>query len=275
MALNFNTQYPTKSKAPDSDYPYGSAQNITTAGDGTGSPWEKQVLNDLLGMQQELLDLAGKVPSGSADVVGTSQYVDSIRAISGHPGVCVPLFLNAAPSTFDLRILLLDGTTVLASNYVDLVDATYVGNGANSAAHAAGAGFVKTSDSGGATPDTAGPYFLLPDMRGQFLRGKDSAGAIDPDGATRYLGDIQADAIQRHNHQLTTYDESYGYVGVDQFSSAAGLFMMTQGALATGTIHASAVEIGEDIGSSGIPHIGRVDVETRATNSNADWGIWY
>jgi hypothetical protein len=38
--------------------------------------------------------------------------------------------------------------------------------------------------------------FTLADLRGRFLRGIDSAGAIDPDGAARAIGSEQLDALQ-------------------------------------------------------------------------------
>ena len=49
--------------------------------------------------------------------------------------------------------------------------------------------------------------FNLPDMRGQFLRGLDTSGTVDPDGAGRVVGDSQADAMQGHKHQ------SFGTMG--------------------------------------------------------------
>ena len=45
--------------------------------------------------------------------------------------------------------------------------------------------------------------FNLPDMRGQFLRGLDASGTVDPDGAGRVIGDNQTDANKPHNHDLT------------------------------------------------------------------------
>ena len=45
------------------------------------------------------------------------------------------------------------------------------------------------------------PY-SLPDARGQFLRGLDPSGTVDPDGAGRSLGDSQADENKSHDHVL-------------------------------------------------------------------------
>jgi microcystin-dependent protein len=42
--------------------------------------------------------------------------------------------------------------------------------------------------------------FNLPDMRGQFLRGLDISGVVDPDGAGRVVGDSQADENKEHSH---------------------------------------------------------------------------
>jgi hypothetical protein len=40
----------------------------------------------------------------------------------------------------------------------------------------------------------------VPDMRGQFLRGLDTNGSVDPGGASRSVGDAQVDAFQGHWH---------------------------------------------------------------------------
>ena len=42
--------------------------------------------------------------------------------------------------------------------------------------------------------------FNLPDMRGQFLRGLDASGTVDPDGAGRVVGDNQTDDFASHDH---------------------------------------------------------------------------
>ncbi|MCH9712741.1 MAG: hypothetical protein K0U20_08975 [Proteobacteria bacterium] len=82
MAINPLLQYPGKVAAATSDYPYGGAQNITTPGDGTGTPWEAAIVNDVLGMQQALLKANAVVPSGSPDKVAASQYLQAIIAIA-------------------------------------------------------------------------------------------------------------------------------------------------------------------------------------------------
>ncbi len=82
MSINPETQYPGKVAASSSEYPYGQAQNITTPGDGTGTPWEAALLNDIFGQQQALLKASGIVPSGSPDQVGASQYLQSIVEIA-------------------------------------------------------------------------------------------------------------------------------------------------------------------------------------------------
>jgi hypothetical protein len=81
MALNLNSSYPTKTNAPDADYPYGSARNQVTPGDGTGTPLDEDLVNDIVGFQQALLDMAGISPTGSPDKVGASQYLEAITSM--------------------------------------------------------------------------------------------------------------------------------------------------------------------------------------------------
>jgi len=83
MAINPNSSFPTKTAAPSAEYPYGSARNITTPGDGTGTPWRAEIVNDIFGFQQALLDAAGIVPLGQPDRVGASQYLESARIALG------------------------------------------------------------------------------------------------------------------------------------------------------------------------------------------------
>jgi len=83
MAINPSVKYVGKITAPSVDYPYGKAQNITVPGDGTGTPWEKDLLNDIFGFQQALLDDASEVPSGIPEKVGASQYLKVLFKRSG------------------------------------------------------------------------------------------------------------------------------------------------------------------------------------------------
>lgn len=91
MAINPNDN-PTMAgriTPPDSDYPYGSSKNETSAGAGDGTPYFEGRANDIFGFQQALLTVAGIVPSGSADTALVSQYLESARAIFGNVGLTV------------------------------------------------------------------------------------------------------------------------------------------------------------------------------------------
>lgn len=78
MALNIANKYPGKSGGATAAYPFGSAQNITTPGDQTGTPLEQSWLNDLFGFQQTLLDALGESPTELADAVGAYQYAKAL-----------------------------------------------------------------------------------------------------------------------------------------------------------------------------------------------------
>lgn len=82
MAINPETQYPGKINPSNADYPYGSARNITIPGDGTGTPWEAAIVNDLLGWQQALLSDAGVIPNGNPDKATASQYLTALKKIT-------------------------------------------------------------------------------------------------------------------------------------------------------------------------------------------------
>lgn len=82
MAINPNVKYPTKTAVPSVGYPYGSARNITTPGDQTGTPLDQDIVNDIFGFQQSLLLRAGITPSNSPDSLITSQYIQSLFGIT-------------------------------------------------------------------------------------------------------------------------------------------------------------------------------------------------
>lgn len=86
MAINPETQYPGKIAPSSPDYPFGQARNITIPSDGTGTPWEAALVNDLFGWQQALLTEAGIVPTGSPEKATASQYLTAIVRVTSARG---------------------------------------------------------------------------------------------------------------------------------------------------------------------------------------------
>lgn len=66
---------------PDASYTYGSAKDDTTGTAGDGTPFASALLNDIYGFQQAMLVAASIVPSGNADTVTASQYLESLDVL--------------------------------------------------------------------------------------------------------------------------------------------------------------------------------------------------
>lgn len=81
MAISPKNIYPARVISGDSAYPYGRALNIQNGVEGTGTPLEAEWVNDQWGFNQALLAEAGIVPSGQADKVGDSQYLEALKKI--------------------------------------------------------------------------------------------------------------------------------------------------------------------------------------------------
>jgi len=81
MGLILKDRYPSKVDTTDAAYPQGKAQNITTTLDGTGTPWEKDLVNDIMGLQQAIYKEAGITPSGTPDTADVSQQLEGIKKI--------------------------------------------------------------------------------------------------------------------------------------------------------------------------------------------------
>lgn len=65
------------------NYPQGKAKNISALGNTDGSPFEKDMLNDIWGFQQAILKAGGTgldTPSGQPDSALLSQYLIALRA---------------------------------------------------------------------------------------------------------------------------------------------------------------------------------------------------
>lgn len=81
MAIRIDEQYPGKTAGANSNYPHGEARNVTAPGDGTGTPWEKAIVNDDQGFKQALLEEAGITPSGTPDTAVASQYLQALKKV--------------------------------------------------------------------------------------------------------------------------------------------------------------------------------------------------
>lgn len=83
MAIIPEDQFPGKITPASSAYPYGEARDVTTPGDGTGTPWRQTLVNDMFGWQQALLTEAGVTPDDTPDAATRSQYLQSSQVLHG------------------------------------------------------------------------------------------------------------------------------------------------------------------------------------------------
>jgi hypothetical protein len=81
MALVPSSRYPGQIDS-SGVYPQGKARNAGSFQDGTGTPLEKDWINDLWGFLQALLAFASITPSGSPDQVGASQYLAAVEDVA-------------------------------------------------------------------------------------------------------------------------------------------------------------------------------------------------
>lgn len=66
--------------------------------------------------------------------------------------------------------------------------------------------------------------FLLPDLRGQFVRGYDDEGDLDPE---RKFGEPQEDAFQGHSHEVSSCSENGSHYHYVAYKSEETLNAMT------------------------------------------------
>ncbi len=210
-----------------------------------------------------MLDAAGLTPDSVTEAVDTSQLLDAIRKISGSPGEGVIWWKDDDPSVSGDRVLLLTGQTILIANYPELDAAVYVGDSANPTASA----FYRTSDTPGTVRNIAGPYLVLPDLRGYALRGLDVAASVDPDGASRDMGSIQLSAMWGHHHGTTFYNIVGGATTRSSLTSSATALAVTD----TGGGTLKAIGAITD-GVNGTPLLAS---ESRIVNIACSFGIRY
>lgn len=82
MAIKPAIKYPGKTNPASPAYPLGAARDITTPGDGTGTPLQKDWVNDIWGFLQAVLAEGGVTASGSPDTAQVSQYLAGLKSHS-------------------------------------------------------------------------------------------------------------------------------------------------------------------------------------------------
>lgn len=99
MALKPSDRYPGQTDL-DAAYPQGKARNAGSYQDGTGTPLEKDWVNDDWGFKQALLAAASITPSGDPDSATASQYLNAVTTIATN--VATPIAaLRAACYSFN------------------------------------------------------------------------------------------------------------------------------------------------------------------------------
>ena len=199
-------------------FPNATAINSTGPATSDGTEFIAAMINNwMFGWYQNLLSRAGLTPDEVVESSSASQVLEAMqKGFAGMPaGIVLQWHLAQTPGTFGARAIELNGQGILISSYQDLVDNVYVGDGNNATASA----YFKATDATGTTRSTSGTYLILPDTRGYVPRGLDVAAAVDPDGASRDIGNLQADAMQK----IT------GYIGGFNDVSTSGVFYNTSG----------------------------------------------
>ena len=102
MALRPKILYPGQTSSVDAGYPHGKARNRATPGDGTGTPWEQNLVNDIFGFQQALLVNAGITPSDTPDNALSSQYLEAVGFFTKELNAVYALQFTEIVRGFDL-----------------------------------------------------------------------------------------------------------------------------------------------------------------------------
>ena len=95
MAISIKDRYPSKVDTTDAAYPQGKARNVTVTLDGTGTPFEKDLVNDIMGLQQAIYKEASITPSGTPDTADMSQQLEGIKKITLANGMTTLELINS------------------------------------------------------------------------------------------------------------------------------------------------------------------------------------
>lgn len=147
-------------------------------------------------VQEELLSIV-TAASLEPDKTKFNQVLQALQIMFAAAGDVTPA---GAVEAFARRTpppgwLVADGTAVPIATYSRLADAIYVGNAENGTAPW---GYKCTNPSNpNGSRNTAGTHIVLPDLRGEFIRGWDNGRGVD---AGRNFGSWQDSQNKAHNH---------------------------------------------------------------------------
>lgn len=186
-------------------YPSIEAKNSTTPTSKDGTPINKDLIDEIFGSFQAVISQGNVTPNDSTEVYDDSDIVRGIMNIAGSPGELVfrVNYFSSQATAQGERLLYLNGSTVLVSNYPELTLRSYCGDAANPFAN----GFYRCDNSDGSGRNTSGAYLYLPDYRGYFVRCQDGTTTVDPD--SRLPHSVQDDAVKDHLHYLTNASGEY------------------------------------------------------------------
>lgn len=143
--------------------------------------------------------LGGKSPTdylaATAPATDSAKLGGQVPGFYAVPAGAVAHFAMQAPPDGWLKA---NGSAVLRATYPALDTAIYCGDTKNTTA-AFGYRCVDPGNPNGSR-STVGTYIVLPDLRGEFVRGFDDARGID---AGRAFGSWQADDLKSHAHNYT------------------------------------------------------------------------
>jgi hypothetical protein len=250
--------------------------NVTSPGAGDGTPFLKSMIDDLWGARQAIMSHAGLTPDAVTESASASQFLTGIQRVAGHPGEVIAWDGNLSdPSSGSIRLLPLNGQGILRISYPDLDAAVYVGNTLNPTASA----YYRATDAAGTSRSTTGAYLILPDRRGYVLRGLDTAASVDPDGASRDIGDTQDWALRKHSHYVWG-EGSYplddnNHLYTTGATVAELVHWLLSGAESTTEVMADNMPSSSPYTSNVVPAANQSADENRMINSATRWCIRY
>lgn len=248
-------------------FPTATAKNSTGAATTDGSEFVAGYINNfVVGIAQAVMNYAGLTPDGVIEADGASQYIEAMqKGAALLPGLVMEWNLNVDPAAIGFRGLLLSGQGVLRANIPELDANNYVGDGNNAAVAAAGGAYFRADNADGSSPAIDGIYLILPESRGYAPRGLDVAASIDPQGASRKLGDNQTHDVISHDHDLSCEGNS-GTSGV--VSSGTGSLVAISNGLARIGTPSTPITLTSAINAFG-------GSETVMTNRSTKWVVIY